>query len=414
MHNTLSTTIRRRNRRNANGSFGLGTTTPSYAWDFVNNKARFNSINYGVLANTPGWSFTRASTGYAQTAAGVLVPFASGELRRTDKGALIEGARTNLCLQSQTFSNASWTKTNATVTAAQTIGPDGLLSGWTLQQTGGGGTMTQAMVATATTHTWYAIVKLGVVASNLITILLRNTTTATNLVSASYNLATGATPGMIAIGNGWYICPVTASTGITIGDTLTGYCYGGNSSGTGDYVYVWHCQLENGAFQSSPIPTTTASATRAADVLTVPVSGIDYPLSAFVEFERGVDTVGTEPLMTISAGNNNDRAAAELNSTDAFRGLIVTGGATEANASVGAATVGPVYRGAFRCAANDFRSALAGALSAPDVAVNVPAAPTTVNFGTTASGSTPSFGYLRRAAIWNRALSDAELQTVTR
>ena len=100
-------------------SFAPGANS---AWDFINNYARFKDVYYGPLANTPGWSFTRASTGYAQTAAGVLVPFASGELRRTDKGVLIEGARTNLFLRSQDWS-ASWNLTNVTVTSAATTAP---------------------------------------------------------------------------------------------------------------------------------------------------------------------------------------------------------------------------------------------------------------------------------------------------
>ena len=44
---------------------------------------------------TPYLSCTRASTGYAQTAAGTLTSFAANTLRRTDKGLLIEEARTN-------------------------------------------------------------------------------------------------------------------------------------------------------------------------------------------------------------------------------------------------------------------------------------------------------------------------------
>lgn len=168
------------------------------------------------------------------------------------------------------------------------------------------------------------------------------------------------------------------------------------------------------SFPSSYIPTTTASATRAADVLTVPVSGLAYPLSSFVEFERAVDTAGNESWMTIHAGGNNDRTAAEINSGDTYRGLVVAAGATEANAAVaGAAAIGSVYRGAHRAALNDYKAAMAGVLSAADTSVVMPATPTTITFGATGSGSTPCFGYLRRVAIYSRALTDAELQAVT-
>jgi hypothetical protein len=57
----------------------------------------------------------------------------------------------------------------------------------------------------------------------------------------------------------------------------------------GQTLYVTLHVMEAGSFVSSPIPVAGASATRAADVLTVPVSGIDYPLTLFAEFERAVD-----------------------------------------------------------------------------------------------------------------------------
>ena len=61
----------------------LPNGSPINSWDMLTNEAWFDYKYRGALANTPGWSFTRASTGYAQTSAGALTAFASGELRRT-------------------------------------------------------------------------------------------------------------------------------------------------------------------------------------------------------------------------------------------------------------------------------------------------------------------------------------------
>src|SRR5687768_296248 len=78
--------------------------------DFVNNRAH----GFGAGLNTPAdvLTCTRASTGYAETAAGVLVPFAIDTLRRTDKGLLVEEARTNVVLHNRDLANAAWTVAN--------------------------------------------------------------------------------------------------------------------------------------------------------------------------------------------------------------------------------------------------------------------------------------------------------------
>lgn len=73
---------------------------PVHYWDFTTDRAIFSDTDVGGVADTPNWSFTRATVGTAETAAGAIVEFASGELRRTDKGVLLEGARTNLFLNS--------------------------------------------------------------------------------------------------------------------------------------------------------------------------------------------------------------------------------------------------------------------------------------------------------------------------
>jgi len=78
----------------------LGGVQPLHYWDFISDRALFNGQDVGALSNTPGWSFTRATVGSALTAAGAVTQFALGQLRRTDRGALIEGARTNLFLNS--------------------------------------------------------------------------------------------------------------------------------------------------------------------------------------------------------------------------------------------------------------------------------------------------------------------------
>jgi len=137
-------------------------------------------------------------------------------------------------------------------------------------------------------------------------------------------------------------------------------------------------------------------------------------LSLLVEFERGVDTGTVESQFQVDAGNNNDRALLSLNSSDLAEVFVKAGGVSQAQITVtGALTVGATGKAAARIDSNNAQISKGGSLGTQDTSVTVPASPTTIRFGANASGALPSYGYLRRAAIFSRALSDGELQALT-
>lgn len=392
-------------------------------WDFLNNQAWFGGDYVGALSSTPGLSFTRASTGYAQTSAGVLVPFASGELRRTDKGALIEGARTNLFLRSQEFDDAAWTKGASSITANAVSAPDGTTTAdklvedsattfHTVSPASGVGTITatecSSVYAKAAERSWIAM-QLGA-----------NRVAYFNLSAGTVGTTSGSTTATItALANGWYRCSIAGvrdtSTNNTIfvasGDGVVSYAGDGTSG-----VYIWGAQLEAAAFPSSYIPTTTASATRAADSLSVTsVTGLDYPLSLYAEFDWQVASAPASSwpeLIRVYNGSSGSRlftspspyakayngdgivAAQEVGSTNfvAFNAVQKTAAAYLDN-------------GAVAIALNGGTVVSAGANGATNMV-----APDVISFS-----FTPALGqrYLRRAAIYSRALTDAELQSLT-
>jgi hypothetical protein len=423
MSASVSHVAKRRNRLNAGGAFGLGTTTPAYAWDFINNKARFASVDKGALANTPGWTFTRASTGYAQTSAGALTAFASGELRRTDKGVLIEGARTNLCLRSQEFDDAAWTKVMAAFTANATTAPDGTSTADLLTEDASAGV----------THRTFQNFTFSAVQYALSVYAKPNGRTWLGLRTPSgiisyFNLSGAGSVGTLnhtssgiqALANGWYRCWIVWTAGaassafgfdLASADATSTY----NGDGTSG-VYIWGGQLEASAFQSSYVPTTTASATRAADVLTVPVT-LTSPLTMYAEFEySGADSsFGQANRYAFQAGLNNTNRAILYNAGTygANRCIVQISAATQANPGVGASIipVGSPQKVALAVATNDFRIVSNGTLGTPDTSGTALSDITIAKLG--GEPTSELFGYLRRAAIWTRALSNSELQTVT-
>lgn len=318
----------------------LGGIQPYHYWDFTTNRALFAGADVGAVTSTPGWSFTRATVGTAETLAGAIVQFASGELRRTDKGVLIEGARTNLFLNSET-----------------------------------GGTQSVTVAAVAHTLSFRGT---G-------TITLTGTSTAGPLVGTGVNDRVTLT-----------FTPTAGSLTLTISGSCT------------------NVQLEEGAFVSSWIPTAGASVARNADVLTASSPGVSFPLSLFAEFLRAVDTGGTERLHTLDDGTDAENANLAVTSTDLFRTAMTDGSVLQAGVTVaGALAVGTVYKGAGRLSLNSVQSALNGTLGTQDTVGTVPATPTVWRVGATVTGTNVSFGYLRRAAIFNTALTDAQLQAIT-
>ena len=307
----------------------LGGIAPYHYWDFTTDRALFASADVGDVDNTPGWSFARASTGYAETVAGTLTSFASGALRRTDKGVLIEGARTNLCTYSQQFDDATgWpTKTNITVTANAATAPDGTSTADTITDDAANAQHRIACASISfTSGTAYCASVFAKAGTDSRVQITFATGTHTSGVYANFNLSngtvsasagTGVTSGVQALANGWYRCWVAAAADATSttnfliqridsGTALRAPAYIGSST----TIQLWGAQLEAASFPSSYIPTTTASATRAADVLSVPVN---------TSAQIAAAVVGQTELVT------NGGFAADTNWTKAA-GVTISGG----------------------------------------------------------------------------------------
>jgi hypothetical protein len=191
-----------------------------------------------------------------------------------------------------------------------------------------------------------------------------------------------------------------------------------NNSYSGDGasgLYLWGAQLEATAFASSYIPTTTASATRAADSLSVTgVTGLAYPLSLYAEFEPSSATGVSQDILQLDDSTSNERALLRRNSAGPASAKSVAGGVTQATPpSAANMNVGTAYKLAARFAIDSVRLALSAVLATEDTSATNPATPNTIRFGTAVGGGSPAYGYLRRLAIYSRALTDAELQAVT-
>jgi hypothetical protein len=214
--------------------------------------------------------------------------------------ALIEPAATNLAWHSQTWATGTNWGLISTTTVTGTTGtldPLGTNTANAISPTSASGAHlvlsnnpTAVSYTSGTIYTQSAFFKQGTGAAGRYVQLTFTGAAFTQAGYANFDLQTGAlvasggtadtnrAASIENYGNGWYRCRFTAtcnttSTGVGVipvlitasGDTRTPSFTGVTS----DILYGWGAQVETGAVATSYIPTTTASATRAAEVCSV-------------------------------------------------------------------------------------------------------------------------------------------------
>lgn len=379
--------------------WGARLEAGSVAADYLAREAR-----YYALASVPGWTFSRASTGYALNNAGQLVSFASGAPRITDRGFLAEGARTNLATYSDgtvaqlsSSSNVSDAATFYSPFAQSIAFGDNSVPRFAYK--------TLALTA-GQPYVFSAFIQMG---DGGAPVVGTNNVTGDLGIVVDNNLSTSVT--IEYIGGTTYRVSGAVASAVGGGSRNNGVIkYTGQSART---FKVTGFQLENASFPSSYIPTTTASVTRAADSLTITgVTGLDYPVTLFAEFERVVDTGGNETVLYLRLDGNN-YSELLVSSTDASRARVAAGGVATADLTGANVSTGSASKLVMRAATDNARAAFNGTLTALDSSCAMPGGPTAIWFGSTVATSQFSFGYVRRAAIFTRALADAELGAIT-
>ena len=412
--------------------------TPTPTYDGIHYDARLNPNAGGrCIVKVPGsgprvgtltdfFTFTGGNQSLYRGAAGLLVQSvtntprieydASGNLL----GLLIEGARTNLWLQSHTFDNASWTKTQCTVSANATTGPDGTASADKIVEDGTTNFHTLSQAATVVASTVYTVSFFAKPAERTWLFFDMNGGAAPGLDTAYINLGT---PGYGTVGanltsftaqpyaNGFYRFALKFTTagatdlncilGLATGDG--GGSYAGNSA-SGAHVYGF--QVEAGSFPSSYIPTTTVGVARTEDACARTFGGEYIKTAGTVSVEvRPADVVNTYGVFSQDANARH----CYIISAPSIRAFDGTNAATAGVAP--AANTFIKYAHAFDSGGQSVTANGAAIVTASyDGSWG---AASTISIGAVSPGTNPMFGHIRRLSYWPERKTNADLQRLT-
>ena len=399
---------------------------------FTNRIAAQNGI---IIPFSPLLTTTRGSTAYADNSAGVWSSFATDTPRLTDKGLLVEEARTN-------------GQRNNTATGAATGTPGTVPTGWAMPTTWDTG-VARTIVATGTENgvDYIDVRYVGTASAGGISLSIDMEADAIiaalsgqqwtqsaflKLVAGSFTNVASLTLGIYqedaggAVNNTQNGSDIKASITSTLTRFSTTYTL---DNGTGTTAWVvprlrlvsvagaidftlrigWP-QLELGAFATSPIRTTSAAATRAADQITSLIS-LGSEFSLYAEFVIPYDTTGTFPMaLQVDDGSNNERANIFVSTaTDLVRASMTDGGVSQADFQNGSAiSYGSVVKGAAAFKLNDVALSANGTAVTTDTVATMPSVDR-VRFGRDAGGNFLN-GYLRRAAVAPTRDANAVLQ----
>jgi hypothetical protein len=333
---------------------------------------------------------------------------------------LVEPQRTNGFTYSSSFDNADWVKDNSTILANNTISPSGIQDADKLQENNtnnshlvrnlftGGGSNTLSVYAKKAERDFICLFSGG------------------GTIGAYFDINNGSvvntfgsvTANIQDVGNGWYRCSVTftlsglAFAFIAVSNNGSTISYTGT---TGSGIYIWGAQAEVGSYSTSYIPTTSASVTRNADVISkTGISSLIGQTEGTMFIDTYIEDLAAQtndPVLIYVKGTSAD-AYIEVFDNGQINAIFYDGSTSTGVISVNVGLQNGRHKFAFGYKDNNFTLFLDGTQIGTDTSGAV-------------SGSLTEFGlnyydnfyrgkqYVNAAALWQTRLTNTQLAQLT-
>lgn len=395
----------------------LGSERDGVAFDFANDyvlvRDSARALNYkGSIQNAIDASlisFTRATNGGYTNSLGQYAVAGSGIWRREYSpltlqplGYLPEPARTNLLTYSEDLTNATWTKSDTTISANAIAAPDGATTADKILEaatSAAHNVQNAAAVTNAVTYVGSVFVKAAERGFALLAMVgtgVPTTAIQINLTTGAVSTGTGTPLNAFSVQypGGWWRVGFSLAATSTNSASLNTYCstdgvwanrsYAGNAS---NGIYMWGAQFEAGAYPTSYIPTTSASVTRNADVMTVALSKLPFSAvnSTVIAIQQAAGNIQNATsggyVWTIDDGSGNNRTSVRIGTYPALVPVNVSGGAADWGGAAASSKADRRAKTALAMLANDWQFVVDGASVSVDTTITMPVSPTTLRVG---------------------------------
>ena len=334
---------------------------------------------------------------------------------------LVEPQRTNLLTYSSSFDNAAWSvQDNVSVTANVAIAPDGTMTADKLVENSANTQHRIYRPINGTSQTISVFAKAN--GRNYIGLFSNaGTRTYFNLSDGTIGtVSIGSTATIEDYGNGWYRCTLY-NAHISFGAMIQLSDNGINDSYLGDGtsgVFIWGAQLEAGNYQTSYIPTTSASVTRNADVISK--TGISSLIgqtegTVFADFTyNGAANTGIfETIFSVATNVSNEISIIKKNTTSELYVFVRNGGVIQINSGgISSTNIIGTHKVALAYKLNDYALYLDGVQVYTNTSATVPTC-SGVFVGQAVNLLQQLGGGIKAAALWQTRLTNTELATLT-
>jgi len=329
-------------------------------------------------------------------------------------GLLVEESRTNLVTYSEDFEQ--WVDVNTDLTENAIEAPDGTTTATKLIADTATGQHRRDYLSTysAGTYTFSIFAKVG--GYNYLELRLGGDGVYVDIRDGSLGGASaGITTSYEDVGNGWKRIAITHSAGandtvrINVVETSEQRDFTGDGTSG---IYIWGAQLEAGAFPTSYIPTAGATATRSADVASIPVADFGYNQSEGTVFVEARNTENCDVLALIDDGSTDNRIRLYESGSNVV-GLVSVNTTNVAVMVTTQSVATDELKAAIAVKKDDFATVANAGSLATDSAGDMSVGLTDLNIATSEAGVTNGAVHIKSIKYYPRRLTDAQLQELT-